>query len=96
MAEKERRRCNADIHAWMSEKSGKRIASCISPGAEFIEYCEVLIDVPVGGFGISQPAGLCLCLHLAGELLNQFFEFHHQTPFLMFAIACNPNARWAS
>jgi hypothetical protein len=41
---------------------------------------------------VSLPASLCLCLHMPGELLNQVFELHYQSPFLMFSMACNPNA----
>jgi hypothetical protein len=77
----------------MFEKRGKRIASCSSTGAEFVKNRQALISMPIGSFSISLPASLCLCLHMPGELLNQFFELHHQTPFLMFSIACNPNAR---
>ena len=79
----------------MFEKSGKRIASCISKGAEFVEDCEVLINMPVRSLSVSLPASLCLCLHMPGELLNQVFELHYQSPFLMFSMACNPNARRA-
>ena len=80
----------------MFEKLGKRIASCIAKGAKFVEDREVLIDMPVRGFGVSLPTSFCLSLHMLGKLLNQFFELHHQSPFLMFSMACNPNARWAS
>lgn len=96
MAEQKCRRCNTDIQAWMFEKSGKRIASCISTGAEFVENRQVLINMPIGSFSISLPASLCLCLHMLGEFLNQFFDLHHQTPLLMLSMACNPNVRWAS
>jgi hypothetical protein len=77
----------------MFEKIGKRIASSISKGAEFVENREVLIDMPVRDFSVSLPASLCLRLHMLGELLNQLFELHHQIPFLMFSMDCNPNAR---
>jgi hypothetical protein len=49
--------------------------------------------MPVRGFGVAPPASFCLRLHMLGELLNQFFELHHQTPLLTFSMACHPNAR---
>jgi hypothetical protein len=67
----------------MFEKDSKCIAACISTGTELVENREVLIDMPIRGLSVSLPASLRLFLRMLGELLNEFFERHHQTPFLM-------------
>jgi len=94
VAEQEHSCCDSDVHARVLQENGKRITSCISMGTEFVEDREVFVNMAVRSLSGSPGARLGLRLYMLGELLNELFEPHHQTPFLTFSMVCNPTARW--
>ncbi len=96
MAEQVRRGHDAHVHARVLKQYGEGISPGITVGTELVECGAILPGVFVPSPGVTSPDGIGLSGHILCELLDQFFQLHHQNPFVTLSMASNPNSRWAS
>src|SRR5215217_1849420 len=93
IAEQEASCRGANVRAGMLQQYGKGFPTRIPMLPELLKRRDVLLGVAIAGPGISAPDGVGLGRDIPRELLDQFFQRHHQSPFFTFSMASNPNSR---